>query len=103
MWIVLAVTGCIVAVGLILLCSWKIFVTVHDRREYASFENEVKARRDEMVVFIFIPATMHRLFVGPNNGCIRVSVGQSAWRVPVPTQERNKPNPSIHFITSALA
>jgi len=46
LWIVLAVTGCIVAVGLVLLCSWKVFVTVHDRREYASFENEVKARRE---------------------------------------------------------
>jgi len=45
-WIVVAVIGCIVAVGLILLCSWKVFVTVHDQREYASFENEVKARRE---------------------------------------------------------
>jgi len=53
MWIVLAVTGCIVALGLIILCSWKIFITVHDRREYASFENEVKARR-EMVGLLFL-------------------------------------------------
>jgi len=49
MWIVLAVVGCILAVGLALVFAWKVLVTVHDRREFASFENEVKSRR-EMVI-----------------------------------------------------
>ncbi|KAJ8954366.1 hypothetical protein NQ318_011039 [Aromia moschata] len=41
-WI-LAVIGTILLAGLILLIVWKVCTTVHDRREYAKFENERKA------------------------------------------------------------
>lgn len=37
---VLGLIGTIVLAGLILLAIWKIFTTIHDKREYAKFENE---------------------------------------------------------------
>lgn len=40
--IVLGVVCGIVAVGLALLLIWKLFTTIHDRREYAKFEKERK-------------------------------------------------------------
>ena len=36
----LAVISAIVAVGLALLLIWKLFTTIHDRREFAKFEKE---------------------------------------------------------------
>ncbi|XP_044751407.1 integrin beta-PS-like [Coccinella septempunctata] len=38
----LGVVGTIVLAGLIMLLSWKIFTTIHDKREYVKFENERK-------------------------------------------------------------
>ena len=38
--IVLAVIGAIVAVGLVLILMWKVFTSIHDRREFARFEKE---------------------------------------------------------------
>lgn len=38
--IVLGVIGAIVAIGLFLILMWKIFTTIHDRREFARFEKE---------------------------------------------------------------
>ncbi|RZC33867.1 integrin beta-PS, partial [Asbolus verrucosus] len=42
---VLGVIGSILLAGLIILIIWKIFTTVHDRMEYARFENERKNLR----------------------------------------------------------
>jgi integrin beta 1 len=39
---VLGVIGSILIAGLIMLLIWKVCTTVHDRREYARFENERK-------------------------------------------------------------
>ncbi|KAJ8947984.1 hypothetical protein NQ314_008519 [Rhamnusium bicolor] len=41
-WI-LGVIGTILIAGLIMLIIWKVCTTIHDRREYAKFENERKA------------------------------------------------------------
>ena len=38
--IVLGVIGAIVAIGLALILMWKVFTTIHDRREFARFEEE---------------------------------------------------------------
>ncbi|XP_059086131.1 integrin beta-PS-like isoform X2 [Tigriopus californicus] len=40
MGIILGVIGAIVAVGLLLILMWKVFTTIHDRREFARFEKE---------------------------------------------------------------
>lgn len=40
LFIVLAVIGGIVAIGLCLLLIWKLLTTIHDRREFAKFEKE---------------------------------------------------------------
>ncbi len=32
--------GAIVAIGLVLILMWKVFTTIHDRREFARFERE---------------------------------------------------------------
>ena len=40
MGIVLGVIGAIVAIGLFLILLWKVFTTIHDRREFARFEKE---------------------------------------------------------------
>jgi len=40
MGIVLGVIGAIVAIGLFLILMWKVFTTIHDRREFARFEKE---------------------------------------------------------------
>jgi protocadherin alpha len=40
MGIVLGVIGAIVAIGLVLILMWKVFTTIHDRREFARFEKE---------------------------------------------------------------
>lgn len=38
-------TGSIILAGLIMLIVWKVVTTIHDRKEYAKFENErAKAR-----------------------------------------------------------
>jgi Integrin beta cytoplasmic domain len=39
-YVVIGVVVSILAVGLTLLFTWKVFVTLHDRREYARFEEE---------------------------------------------------------------
>lgn len=38
--IVLAVIAAIVLIGLAVLLMWKLFTTIHDRREFARFEKE---------------------------------------------------------------
>ena len=38
--IVLGVIWTIVAIGITLIVLWKIFTTIHDRREFAKFEKE---------------------------------------------------------------
>lgn len=38
--IVLGIIGCIVAVGMVTILLWKVFATIHDRREFARFEEE---------------------------------------------------------------
>lgn len=41
----MGVTGSIVIAGIIMLLVWKICTTIHDRREYAKFEQERKGVR----------------------------------------------------------
>ncbi|VEN56395.1 unnamed protein product, partial [Callosobruchus maculatus] len=41
-WIAGVVTSILLA-GIVMLIVWKVFTTIHDRREYAKFENEKKA------------------------------------------------------------
>jgi hypothetical protein len=38
--IILGLIGCIVCVGLVTIFMWKALTTIHDRREFARFENE---------------------------------------------------------------
>ncbi len=40
MGIILGVIGAIVTIGLVLILMWKVFTTIHDRREFARFEKE---------------------------------------------------------------
>jgi hypothetical protein len=43
----LGVVGAIVAMGMVFILLWKVLTTIHDRREYAKFEEErMKARWD---------------------------------------------------------
>jgi protocadherin alpha len=52
--ILLIIVGVIVgilAVGITLLFTWKAFVTIHDRREFARFEEEAKKARWDVVSF----------------------------------------------------
>ncbi|XP_053568092.1 integrin beta-5-like [Bombina bombina] len=46
--VLLAVVGSILLVGLVLLAVWKLLVTIHDRREFAKFQNERTRARYEM-------------------------------------------------------
>lgn len=56
--IVLGVIAGIVLIGLVLLLIWKLLTVIHDRREYAKFENErLMARWDTGENPIFHPAT----------------------------------------------
>lgn len=47
--VLLAVVGSILLVGLVLLAVWKLLVTIHDRREFARFQNERSRAKYEMV------------------------------------------------------
>lgn len=38
--VLLAVAGAILLLGLVGLLIWKLLITIHDRREYAKFEEE---------------------------------------------------------------
>ncbi len=40
MGIIFGIVGAIVCVGLLTLFLWKVFTTIHDRREFAKFEAE---------------------------------------------------------------
>ncbi len=40
MGIILGVIGAIVTIGLVLILMWKLFTTIHDKREFARFEKE---------------------------------------------------------------
>lgn len=47
MVVLLAVAGAILLLGLIGLLIWKLLITIHDRREFAKFEEErAKAKWD---------------------------------------------------------
>ena len=48
-WIVLGVVISILVVGLLALLAWKTVVTVHDRREFARFQEEFKRSRWNVV------------------------------------------------------
>ena len=48
-WIILWVILGIILIGLALLLIWKIFVTIHDRREFAKFEKERQNAKWDMV------------------------------------------------------
>ena len=54
--IVLGVIGGVILLGLLLLALWKIFVTIHDRQEYAKFERDrQKAQWDTVSIFNLLP------------------------------------------------
>lgn len=45
--VLMAVTGAILLLGLVGLLIWKLLITIHDRREFAKFEEErAKAKWD---------------------------------------------------------
>ena len=45
--IIVGVVAAIVAMGMVFIMLWKVLTTIHDRREYAKFEEErMKARWD---------------------------------------------------------
>lgn len=46
--VLLAVVGSILLVGLVLLAAWKLVITIHDRREFARFQNARSRARYEM-------------------------------------------------------
>ncbi|KAM9342952.1 integrin beta-5 isoform 2-T2 [Pholidichthys leucotaenia] len=46
--VLLAVVGSILLVGVVLLAAWKLVITVHDRREFARFQNARSRARYEM-------------------------------------------------------
>jgi len=53
--IVLGVIGAIVLIGLALLLLWKLLTTIHDRREFAKFENErMMAKWDTVSYDLFL-------------------------------------------------
>ena len=54
MGIVLGVIGAIVAIGLALILMWKVFTTIHDRREFARFEKERMLAKWDTVSFLKI-------------------------------------------------
>ena len=43
----------IVVIGLILLLIWRLFTTIHDRREFAKFEKETQNAKFDTVSIIF--------------------------------------------------
>uniref|UniRef100_A0A673BA30 Integrin beta n=1 Tax=Sphaeramia orbicularis TaxID=375764 RepID=A0A673BA30_9TELE len=51
--VLLAVVGSILLVGVVLLAAWKLVITIHDRREFARFQNARSRARYEMIVYIF--------------------------------------------------
>jgi len=51
-YIVMGVVIGILVVGLTLVCTWKAFVTLHDRREYARFEEEKRQATFSSVCYI---------------------------------------------------
>uniref|UniRef100_A0A673BE77 Integrin beta n=1 Tax=Sphaeramia orbicularis TaxID=375764 RepID=A0A673BE77_9TELE len=46
--VLLAVVGSILLVGVVLLAAWKLVITIHDRREFARFQNARSRARYEM-------------------------------------------------------
>ncbi|XP_074550480.1 integrin beta-5 [Halichoeres trimaculatus] len=48
MMVLLAVVGSILLVGVVLLAAWKLVITIHDRREFARFQNARSRARYEM-------------------------------------------------------
>ena len=61
MGIVLGVIGAIVAIGLALILMWKVFTTIHDRREFARFEKErMLAKWDTVSKWTFKKLCMKR-------------------------------------------
>lgn len=65
--VLLAVVGSILAVGIALLAIWKLIVTVHDRREFARFQNERSRARYEMATNPLYrhPITVHSVELLP--------------------------------------
>ena len=55
MGIILGVIGAIVAIGLMLILMWKVFTTIHDRREYARFEKEQRLAKWDAVRQDYLP------------------------------------------------
>ena len=61
----LGVIGAIVAIGLALILMWKVFTTIHDRREFARFEKErMMAKWDTVSVRVRIPAPNRESQIG---------------------------------------
>jgi Integrin beta cytoplasmic domain len=50
-FIIIGVVTGILAVGLTVLLTWKVIVTLHDQREYARFEEERKLTSFGSVIF----------------------------------------------------
>lgn len=49
--VLMSVMGAILLVGLVALLIWKLLITIHDRREFAKFEEErAKAKWDTVKI-----------------------------------------------------
>lgn len=64
MMVLLAVVGSILLVGVVLLAAWKLVITIHDRREFARFQNARSRARYEMVriILFWCSSTSTNLF-----------------------------------------
>lgn len=54
MVVLLSVAGAVLFLGLAALLIWKLLITIHDRREFAKFEEErARAKWDTVGVLLF--------------------------------------------------
>lgn len=61
--IVLGVIAAIVLIGLVFLLLWKMFTSIHDRREFARFEKErMMARWDTVIISVYFLYLFFYLF-----------------------------------------
>uniref|UniRef100_A0A8C5H4Z4 Integrin beta n=1 Tax=Gouania willdenowi TaxID=441366 RepID=A0A8C5H4Z4_GOUWI len=84
--VLLAVVGSILLVGLLLLAIWKLIITVHDRREFARFQNARSRARYEMVSGSHDPRLTHT-HAGSHYCCVsvRVQASNPLYKHPVST------------------
>lgn len=61
--VLLSVTGAILLIGLAALLIWKLLITIHDRREFARFEEEKARAKWDTVRVKGMGARGHEFFI----------------------------------------